>query len=218
MYTRFHNLYRVLANYVLSRPIEDIPLLLKPLLTHIRDNNKCEYLLEEFIYEEDRLPRIDAFWTVWKVLYPSVIDTSFRYRNGLIKTFLFSSAFSSTSSEWHSLKECDLWLFSKIANDCGDSPSVLYAISRSLNYLASKFISSGIEWLYTIINRYPELDLKEDETDTIFYLERALNKYILENKMSIKQSLDLKNRIITILTYMVKRNSTQAYMLREQIA
>ena len=136
----------------------------------------------------------------------------------MLKTFLFSSAFSSTSSEWHSLKECDLWLFSKIANDCGDSPSVLYAISRSLNYLASKFISSGIEWLYTIINRYPELDLKEDETGTIFYLERALNKYILENKMSIKQSLDLKNRIITILTYMVKRNSTQAYMLREQIA
>ena len=218
MYTRFHNLYRVLANYVLSRPIEDIPLLLKPLLTHIRDNNKCESLLEEFIYEEDRFPRIDAFWTVWKVLYPPVSATSFRYHNQIIKAYLFSSAFSSTSNEWHSLRECDLWIFSSIANDCGESPSALYSISRLLNYWASKFITQGIEWLYTIINNYPELDLKDDEANTIFYLERVFNKYILENRMSIKQTYDIKKKIMVILTFMIERNSTQAYMLREQIA
>ena len=218
VYTRHHHLYRTLANYVLASSSDRIPLLLGPFLTHIKDNSQCEYLLEEFIYEEDRFPRIDAFWTVWKVLYPSVRDTSFRYHNQLIKTYLFSSAFSSTSKAWHSLRECDLWIFSDISNECGDSPSVLYSISRSLNYWASKYVPQGIEWLYTIINKYPKLDLRDDETNTIFYLERILNTYVLENKMSIRQTPDLKKKIMVILTFMVERNSTQAYMLREQIA
>jgi hypothetical protein len=131
---------------------------------------------------------------------------------------LFSSAFSSTSKAWHSLRECDLWIFSDISNECGDSPSVLYSISRSLNYWASKYVPQGIEWLYTIINKYPKLDLRDDETNTIFYLERILNTYVLENKMSIRQTPDLKKKIMAILTFMAERNSTQAYMLREQIA
>ena len=111
-----------------------------------------------------------------------------------------------------------MWIFSSIANDCGESPSALYSISRLLNYWASKFITQGIEWLYTIINNYPELDLKDDEANTIFYLERVFNKYILENRMSIKQTYDIKKKIMVILTFMIERNSTQAYMLREQIA
>lgn len=87
-----------------------------------------------------------------------------------------------------------------------------FSISKSLNNFACNYIQQGIGWIYIITSEHNNLRLGDSENDTIFYLEKVLNKYVRENRMSIKADKTLKDKILNFLTFMVERNSTRAYM------
>ena len=54
--------------------------------------------------------------------------------------------------------------------------------------------------------------------DTIYYMEKLFSKYIRQNRMTIRSNNMKKQKIIDILSFMVERESVQAYMLREYLA
>jgi hypothetical protein len=49
-------------------------------------------------------------------------------------------------------------------------------------------------------------------------MEKLFNKYIRNNRMAIRRDNVKKQKIIDILSFMVERESVQAYMLREYLA
>ena len=120
--------------------------------------------------------------------------------------------------EWHSFDDNSLWLYDNASQDCGDSATTMYSIARNLNYFARKFESKGIEWLYAMVSKYPSIDLQGKESDTIFYMERFIGEVIRKNRSEIRKDKSKKSKLITILTFMVERNSVQAFMLRDTIA
>lgn len=79
-------------------------------------------------------------------------------------------------------------------------------------------MEEGIEWMYAITSNCPNLELRERELNTIFYMDSFLGKYVRMNRQAIKRDIEKKRRIVNILTFMVERNSVQAYMLRDMIA
>ena len=172
----------------------------------------------EFIYTEDRIQKKEAFWYVWKLLYDTMVKRGGRYNGRLLGIYMLSDNMALSEGEWHSFGEKNIWLFENLARDCGNSPVVLYAVAKSLNGLACKFTKQGVNWLYTIIYNNPNLDLGEYQNNTIFYMETLLNGYLRKNRMEIRKDNMCRNKIITILSFMVDRDSVQAYMLRDFIA
>ena len=218
-YNRSVYLFKAYAYYVLNRSLEDIDQYIKPLLNVIEGgNHESEYFLLEFIYTEDRIHKKEAFWHVWKLLYDTMVKRGGWYDGRLLSIYMLSDNMALSEGEWHSFDENDIWLFESLSKDCGNSPVVLYAVAKSLNGLACKYIRQGINWLFEITHNHSTLNLGEYQDNTIFYMETLLNKHIRKNRMEIRKDNMYRKKIMDILSFMVERDSVQAYMLREFIA
>ena len=217
-FDRIIHLYKSFADYVLSQPIGEIIYLISPCVDALRDNDNSEYFLTEFIHSEICRPRTSTFWKVWELLYPAIVRECKQRNSRLVKVYLLSYPFTLECPEWKSLRDSDTWIYQRMASDCSNNAHVILSIAKALNYIAKKYVCDGIGWIYSIVKKNPNIDLRELEQDTVYYLERILGPYARSNRMQIKSNASLKEMVLTILTFMVERNSTQAYMLRELVA
>lgn len=201
----------------------EIESLLKPILTQFKRNDETESFIEKFICSENERYKPDNFWYIWKLIYPRVIklyeDNSYYHDfDKLINNYLLAWGYWKEGiKEWRSLTKDNLWLYSNISKDLGHQPSVLYSISKVLNSIASNFHDEGVDWVNTIVVNHPKLKLGEVESNTLFYLENYLRQYVFLNRQSIKQNVRLKNKVISILDFMVERGSVHGYQLREGV-
>jgi len=55
------------------------------------------------------------------------------------------------------------------------------------------------------------------ETNTVYYIEKLVRKYIYLNRNKVRQDIKTKKRILIILNFLIERGSVNAYLLREDI-
>jgi hypothetical protein len=99
----------------------------------------------------------------------------------------------------------------------GRSPSVLYSLSKLLTDIGSGFRDDGILWISEMLKNNPSLSSEELEVNTVYYLENLVRNYVLKNRHKIKTTLQLKNKILVILDFLLAKGSVTAYFLREDI-
>lgn len=218
-YDRHIYLYKAIADYTLSLKIESIETFLAPFIEYLNcDGNSKEFICQ-FVYAEDELRKTQAFRKVWQILYRPITENCVGYNNMVLQAFLLADdIFAPKAQEWHSLDDSDLWLYDSIVRDCGNCPATLYSIARNMNYITSRYVDKGIEWLYEITSNHPTINLRDREANTIFYMERFIGKVVRKNRNEIRKNKRTKNMLVTILTFLVERNSVQAFMLRDMIA
>ena len=119
--------------------------------------------------------------------------------------------------DWHSLKEGNLSLYANASKDIGNIPAVLYSVVKVLNSIGTNFKDEGIDWIYTIVSNNKLLHHDDLESNTLYYLEKFLRKFVFINRQNIKEEIRLKNKIIPILDFMIERGSMHGYLLRESI-
>jgi hypothetical protein len=93
----------------------------------------------------------------------------------------------------------------------------LYSISKFLNDIGGGFIDDGIVWLSEMLEKNKNLMTEELEVNTIYYMENLVRNYAFHNRREIKRSQLLKERMITILNFLVENASVTAYLIREDI-
>lgn len=216
-YNNVNEFSNAFARYVLHKQIANIEKIIKPLLPYICGGYELRWILIAFVQQENKIKRPDAFWSVWKLLYQSIVNLVYDYEESMTTYLLTDPLAVGNVSEWHSLRENDLWLYGRIAKDGGGRPVVLYSIVKALDSFVSRYVERGIEWVYDVIHDHGDLDLGRYEGDTVFYLEKILSKFILQNGGRIKQNNMLRKQLIEILTFMVERNSVHGYMMREKL-
>lgn len=217
-YYRSNHMYDAYAKFVLNRPLEKIDAFITPLLPSIQSHRELQYFLLSFIHAEDNIKKKDAFWRVWELLYPKIVSRSFGYADEVITTYLFIHPWALYErTEWHSFTMQDAWIYANTARDIGQVPSVLYAIAKAMNGIVKNMLREAIDWVYTIIEAHEDLNLGEVKSNTIFYLEQALNGYIKTNKKYIRQHNPLREKLLVILTFMAEHESIMAYRLRERL-
>lgn len=111
----------------------------------------------------------------------------------------------------------DAWIYANAARDIGHVPSVLYSIAKVMNGIVKNNIQEAIDWVYTVVHAHEDLNLRELNFNTVFYLEQALNEYIKTGKKFIRQHNPLREKLLVILTFMAERESIMAYRLRERL-
>ncbi|MGA8898304.1 hypothetical protein, partial [Bradyrhizobium sp.] len=75
----------------------------------------------------------------------------------------------------------------------------------------------GLAWVSGIIERTPELPLRELEANTVYYLENLLRSFLLQNLHKVRTVPAMQNQVLTILNFLLEKGSATAYLLREDI-
>ena len=212
-------LYRSLAYHALHLKEEDLRAFLAPFIEHLNCDRNCADFIRELVSAEIALKSGTQFWVIWRYFYNKVLARCVEHHGEVLQVYLLADRLSTPETlEWHSFDDNSLWLYDNASRDCGYSATTMYSIARNLNYFARRFESKGVEWLYAMVSKYPSIDLQGKESDTIFYMERFIGEVIRKNRSEIRKDKSKKSKLIIILTFMVERNSVQAFMLRDMIA
>lgn len=203
---------------------EKIDELIQPFLVNFRLNEYLSDFIERIVLSENEMQLNDNFWYIWELLYPKIIAlfSSHSLYNDLSDSIIINYLLAwrwwgKEQKNWHSLKHGNLCFYEKISNDLPNHPAVLYSIARVLYTVGSQFHEEGIDWLFNIVSSNPSLELRNLESNTLFYLEVILRQYTFINREKIKKDFRLKSKIIEILTFMIERASVHGYLLRENI-
>ena len=209
------SIYKQCADYILKN--EDVPIenLLRPFMDNLTDSRDGEMFVSEFVAAATEIQDRTRFWNIWRMLYTPILSINEgRYKDKMIEEYLLAGEFQNVK-QWLDLKD-NLWLYANIAKDLGDNPIILYSISKVAD---TGIIPIGklIDLMFSIVKNNPMLNLGYAEQSTILYMERIFRRYIGDNKMSIKRNVELKKKLIPILTFMLERGSVHGYLLRENI-
>jgi len=222
-YNLKHRFLEKLAHFILTSPKDEIKLYLQPFIVNFANSQNIAEFFEAFIAMEDRIYQYEEFWIVWDAFYEKIVEVSkepgtYSNSKGIIRNYLLAwSYWKEDAKEWHSLKEREIVFFNKVAIDMGHCPTVLYSLSKILNSIGSNYLEEGISWISNIIQRNNDLVTEKLETDTIYYLENLIRRYILKNRQKTKTTAQIKKQVMVILNFLVERGSTTGYMLREDI-
>jgi len=222
IYLLRRHIFKKFANFILEKETDEIDLYLKPFIDDFNSNEETSFFIDEIISAEDLCKRPEQFWYIWNKLYSKFIETCNNsqnfYLNQVINNYLLAwQWWREGIEEWHSLKEENLSFYSNVSKDLGHIPSVLYSITKILNSIGSNFKKEGIDWIFIIISNNKSLKMGDLESNTLYYLERFIRKFIFLNKGQIKHEIRLKNKVLPILDFMIERGSIHGYLLRESI-
>lgn len=217
--------YRFLQKFAyltLSSEIADIPAYVQPLVESFGSIEYAEEMFQQFVSAEDVLNRYNTFWAAWELFYPGVVDLckSWRgsHRSSVIHNYLLAWPYwRKGAKEWHSLKDRDKGFFSRVADDIGSYPAVLYSLAKLLNEIGSGFAADGIFWVSSIVERGVNLGDEELETNTVYYLENLVRGFVLRNRHKVRTTPQIKNAMIVILNFLLEQGSVTAYLVREDI-
>ncbi len=217
-----HDFLKTYAYFVLNLPEKEINDYLKPFIDNFNAFETIADLFEEFIYAEDILNTYNKFWLVWEKFKEKVFSICEKgqswHVDKIIKSYLFATVlWKEDAKEWHSLKINDKRFFKEVTQKIGHYPVTLYSIAKLLNNVGSLYIDDGIIWISDIIKENPDLADKELESNTIYYLENIVRKYIYKNREKIRKDIELKQKILIILNFLIEKGAVVGYMLRENI-
>jgi hypothetical protein len=218
-----HNFLEKFAWFVLSSPKEEIADYLEPFLDKFNRSEAIADLFIEFVSAEDYLNEYENFWFVWNLFRSKIIEIC---RNGdkhwytekIVKSYLFAQThWKETATEWHTLKDENKRFFRDVAKDIGHCPSTLYSISKLLNDIGSSYLVDGVSWISYILGNNKDLVNAELETNTLYYIENLVKKYVYQSRGKIKKTKRLIQEVLIILEFLIEKGSVVGYLLRENI-
>lgn len=222
IYLLRQHVFKNFAYFILQRESNEIDAFLKPFVDSFASTEETVSLIEKLVSAEDCLNKYEQFWLIWYKLYPKIKQlcanpSDYHLEKIIINYLLAWNWWREGIEEWRSLKKENLSLYVNSSKELGHIPAVLYSIVKVLNTIGTNFKDEGIEWIYSIVLNNKSLELGDLESNTIYYLEKFLKKFIFINRQKIKEGVRLKIKIISILDFMIERGSINGYLLRESI-
>lgn len=201
-----------IAMYLLYAPKEEIPFLMAPYIKQVRRDNYDEPLITNLLLCAAQYEKYENFWIAWYELYPSIISHGNVCSNDrVLNEYLFNLTFSEEYDDWFRLEEKDLDFFKKVVYDIGNSPLVLFSLSRVFATIGKGLQKQSIALFADIVGRY---HVMMDEKKTIvFYLEKVVKRVIENYVDEINKNQLLKNDLIKVLEFLRENDSTDSQLL-----
>ena len=222
-YSVRHSFLEKLVYLVLNSSEQDASEYLKPFLDNFNGSEAVAELFEQFILAQDRLDAYKKFWHVWTLFFEKVValckdGDGYWYIDRIIKSYLFAQTqWKETATDWHTFKDGNNKFFADAVKNIGHCPSTLFSLAKSLNNVADRFLNSGISWLSDMLTRNKNLWTDKLPTDTLYYLENLVRKYIYKEREKIRRTRQLKEEVLVFLDFLIERGSVVGYILRENI-
>lgn len=216
------NIFRTYSHFILNRKVAEISDFLRPMINNLSLTEETSEFIRTLINVQWEINKKHEFWIVWNDIYPKIKSISKYGKNHYLEEIIINYLLAwkwwgEDQKEWNGLSFENKDFYEKCSRELNNIPATLYSISRILNNIGSCFFNEGIYWLYNIISAEKIDILGNLESNTLFYLEKYMRKFIYENKQLIKMDSRLKNIVIEILNWMIELASVHAYLLRESI-
>lgn len=210
------------ARFLLSAPKKEIGAYLQPVIENFQSSERLADFFTELIAAQDHVQHYEEFWVIWNACYEKIVELAKRSceydTKSILRTYLLAWPYWNKGlTEWHSLRERETIFFGKAAQDMGHCPIVLYSLSKVLHDIGSHYLNEGISWLSTIVEKNENLLVEDLETNTLYYIESLVRRYITKNRLTLRTNPRVKRQVITILNFLVERGSTTGYWLRDDI-
>ena len=214
--------FKQVSRFLLNRNLSEIDKYISPILGYLQATKETALFFDEMVSAEDYLCKNEQFWHIWMKMYPFVKNLclypkSYHLKDVIISYLLAWRWWQEGIESWHSLTIANIDFYSIVSRELRQIPAVLYSVSKILCTIGSKFQKEGIEWLNTIVSKNQGLVSVDLESNTLFYIERFMRKFILENREKIKRDGRLKLKVINILSFITEKGSMRGYQLRESI-
>jgi hypothetical protein len=222
-YSVRHSFLEKLAYLVLNSTEQEASEYLKPFLDNFNGSETIAELFEQFILAQDRQDNYKEFWHVWTLFFEKVITLckdgdGYWYVDRIIKSYLFAQTqWKESATDWHTFKDGNSKFFADAVKNMGHCPSTLFSLAKSLNNVADRFMNSGISWLSDMLTSNKNLWTDKLTTDTLYYLENLVRKYIYKEREKIRMTRQLKEEVLLLLDFLIERGSVVGYILRENI-
>jgi len=223
-YTTRHLFLRKYTQYVLYLDLNDINDYLSPFIDNFSVGEGISELFKEFISSEDNANRPDHFWRVWEIFKDKVIETSLNgshrhYSNQIVESYMFARNYwKEDAKEWHIFSKERTSFFNELTSRLSGDSSYLYSLSKLICGLGSIYLEDGILWLSFAIKNNEISFSRDRRSDTIYYLEKVVKKYILLNREKVRRTAKIRSAIISILDLLINNESIIGYLLREDVA
>lgn len=222
IYLLRQHIFKNFSYFILQREKSEINIFLKPFVDSFSSTEETASFIEELVSAEDYLNKHEQFWHIWNNLYPKIKELCANPRGYHLKEILINYLLAwrwwrEGIEEWRSLKKGNLSLYTNASKELGNIPAVLYSVVKVLNSIGTNFKEEGIDWINTIVSNNKSLKLDDLESNTLYYMEMFLRKFVFINRQKIKEEIKLKNKIIPILDFMIERGCIHGYLLRESI-
>ena len=224
-----------LGDYVLGLSAEQQGIFLEHLAKHVKYGKEFTRFLRDVIQAEDIKPRYSAFWGFWDLLKNYIFSAferapefeqqmdedraiSFGIGNVLTEYLLAGPEWREGIKTWHFLREDCAVFYKTTVNRTGAHPAILYSVGRVLNSIGSQvFFEAGVEWLSDIISNTPQLRQTALPTNTIYYVEEYMYRYVQKRLYRFKSDALRKRKVLNVLDFLVNRGSPLGFLLREDI-
>ena len=178
-----------------------------------------EDLLKYFIYAEDELKRVDAFWSIWNQFYYKIVEIfnspTSKKNLKILQAYLFNSVqWNEKAKDWNAFNSDGKAFFKKIGESFKSCESMIKYFSYIFYGVGSQYLKDGITWIANITRN---CTININENCEIYYLEQIIRKYIYENLSEIRTNGIRKREVIDILDYLIKKESVLGYMLKDNI-
>lgn len=222
-YVTKHSFLKWYTKYVLHLEVDKVKDYLTPFISGFSASESMADLLKEFISAEDQSGRSENFWVVWDLFRDSVVSSSSNnsrhyYSRKVVESYMFArNHWKEDATEWYALTSERKVFFENLTADIGGDEAYLYGLSKLLYGIGSSYLESGILWLSSAIKNN-DISLSRDYRDnTIWYLEKAVRKYVFLNRDKARRSAKLNAALLCILDYLIANGSVVGYLLREDI-
>lgn len=210
--------------------------LLSQLTPYLIDYDRFNDLLIRLINVQNSMAKVSSFWNIWIHFFATVeslcnkekehiiriseLALGPRYgrqSDELVSSYLLAIPWwPKGASEWHTLRQEDSTFFTMAVNKLGYHPAVIYSIAYVLNTIGYCYADFGIKWLADLIINNDHLKNCNLPVNTQYYIEEYAQHFCNKNHSKLKTDTEIKNAVITVLSFLVDRGSTCGYMLRER--
>ena len=90
-----------------------------------------------------------------------------------------------------------------------------FCMGKLFSGLGSKYIDEGLNCVYEATHNAPHMRSEKFSDVAIFYLERFMNQYRIQRSRKIREDINTKRKVISILNFMISHGSAKAFRLRD---
>ncbi|URN50018.1 hypothetical protein K4897_03195 [Methanobrevibacter sp. TLL-48-HuF1] len=182
---------------------------ISPFLDNFLMNDGTVELLDAFCRNVNE-NTFNEFWDIWWMFLDKIKEKHATCREynleKVFKKFILNYQYKIDDELTHEVNELEKQFYGILCKEFSKYEIVLDLISKIV--IKDKFILSGLNWLYNLLN---ENNFESIKKSTVTNLDNYIHQYILKNVEKIKINVQIQNKLSIIINLLISNNSSNAY-------
>jgi hypothetical protein len=214
-------LTKLIARYAHGCAPSDAEEVLAPILSAVDTHpDKAEDVLQEVIFEEDRVRSATNFWHIWRLFAARMesaawlprMDDRYSSANSLVRAVFLCSWWKDDARHWTPL-EGHAHLLGELLLRLPTSPLALESYVRFLYRVGRRSIPTAFVTVAEYVKRDPASVLSV--SNTVFMLEVVLREWVYGHPAELKRDPRLRESVLSLLDGLVEAGSSASFRMRD---